>query len=119
MRNASDINDHKFELPSLAAEISGQLACKALEAGYRAIRGQYFTPRNTAAFLAGMFETKNDDLRLLDAGAGVGALSAAFVEEMLGRSKKPRSMHLTVWEAETTFIEKLQTVLQRCVEFGA
>jgi hypothetical protein len=39
----------------------------------------------------------------LDLGAGVGALTAAFVEEVLGRERKPRSLHLTVWEGAARY----------------
>jgi adenine-specific DNA-methyltransferase len=41
--------------------------------------GQYFTPDSIAAFMAGMFGPLPPTVRLLDPGAGSGALSAAFV----------------------------------------
>ena len=56
--------------------------------------------------------------RLLDLGAGAGALTAAFVEDVLGRERKPRSLHLAVWEAEEAFIGRLERVLEECVEAG-
>jgi adenine-specific DNA-methyltransferase len=43
--------------------------------------GQFFTPVNIAHFMAGMFGPKTGGhCRLLDAGAGIGSLSAAFLE---------------------------------------
>jgi tRNA1(Val) A37 N6-methylase TrmN6 len=41
--------------------------------------GQYFTPPGIAAFMAGMFGPLPPEIRLLDPGAGSGALTAAFV----------------------------------------
>ena len=80
--------------------------------------GQFLTPPGVAGLLAGMFDSAEGDVRLLDIGAGVGALTAAFVEEVLGRAQKPRSLHLTVWEAEEAFIGRLERVLEGCVEAG-
>jgi hypothetical protein len=40
------------------------------------------------------------------------------VEEVLGRERKPRSLHLTVWEAEEAFLERLRQVLEECVAAG-
>jgi len=41
--------------------------------------GQYFTPENIAAFMAGLFVPLPPKVRLLDPGAGNGALTVAFV----------------------------------------
>src|SRR5437764_6123355 len=88
---------------TMAARL-GEEACAMLEAGYRSGMGQFLTPPNVAGLLAGMFESVDGDVRLLDAGAGVGALTAAFVENVLGLERKPRSLRLTAWEAEGEFI---------------
>lgn len=43
--------------------------------------GQYMTPSGIARFMAGMFPVSNlSSCRLLDAGAGIGALSCAFLD---------------------------------------
>ncbi len=43
--------------------------------------GQFFTPAEIARFMSGLFIQKNRaNCRLLDAGAGIGSLSAAFLE---------------------------------------
>jgi adenine-specific DNA-methyltransferase len=42
--------------------------------------GQFLTPERTAAFMAGLFAPNGDACRLLDAGAGIGSLSAAFLD---------------------------------------
>lgn len=42
--------------------------------------GQFLTPGGTAAFMAGLFPSADGTCRLLDAGAGIGSLAAAFLE---------------------------------------
>jgi adenine-specific DNA-methyltransferase len=80
--------------------------------------GQFLTPPEASSLLAQMFDSIVGDVGLLDSGAGVGALTAAFVEEALKRKQKPKSLHLTVWEIEARFIPALEQVLQACVDAG-
>ena len=42
--------------------------------------GQFMTPESVAKFMAGLFSQRTDAIRLLDAGAGVGSLTAAFLD---------------------------------------
>lgn len=42
--------------------------------------GQFFTPAKTAAFMVSLFPDATGSCRLLDAGAGIGSLSDAFLE---------------------------------------
>lgn len=44
--------------------------------------GQYFTPEGIATFMAGMFGPLPPKVRLLDPGAGSGALTAAFIAKV-------------------------------------
>jgi tRNA1(Val) A37 N6-methylase TrmN6 len=41
--------------------------------------GQFMTPESVAKFMAGLFSRRTGAIRLLDAGAGVGSLTAAFL----------------------------------------
>ena len=106
------------ESPLVLAARLGAEGCAALEADYRGGMGQFLSPPRVAGLLAGMFESAVGDVRLLDPGAGVGTLTAAFVEDVLGREEKPRSLHLTAWEAEREFVGRLTQVLEECVEAG-
>ena len=67
------------ESPLGLAERLGDEACAALEPKHRSGRGQFLTPPGVAGLLAGMFDSTEGDVRLLDLGARVGALTAAFV----------------------------------------
>lgn len=46
----------------------------------KAALGQFMTPSATATFMAGLFSPPIGAVRLLDAGAGVGSLSSAFLD---------------------------------------
>jgi hypothetical protein len=65
------------ESPLALAARLGEEACGALGAEHRSGRGQYLTPPAVAGLLAGMFDSAEGEVRLLDLGAGVGALTAA------------------------------------------
>jgi adenine-specific DNA-methyltransferase len=43
--------------------------------------GQFMTPESVAKFMAGLFSQRTGAIRLLDAGAGVGSLTAAFLNQ--------------------------------------
>ena len=46
--------------------------------------GQFFTPKPIADFMANLFTPPTGNIRLLDAGAGEGALTSAFVTKWQG-----------------------------------
>ena len=50
----------------------------SLRPGRKQSLAQYFTPTSIATFMANMFDEPQGEIELLDAGAGVGALSVAF-----------------------------------------
>ncbi len=54
---------------------------KTLDRKRKTQYGQFFTPAEIARFMAGLFSQRSGDTcRLLDAGAGIGSLSVAFLE---------------------------------------
>ncbi|MBU0716868.1 MAG: Eco57I restriction-modification methylase domain-containing protein [Planctomycetes bacterium] len=54
---------------------------RTADAKKRAKLGQFFTPSSIAHFMAGFFDScAYRECRLLDAGAGIGSLSAAFLD---------------------------------------
>ncbi len=60
-------------------------ATRELNPEHRAQLGQFMTPPPVARRMASFFEVRRPNFRLLDAGAGVGSLTAAWVAEMLSR----------------------------------
>jgi adenine-specific DNA-methyltransferase len=76
--------------------------------------GQFFTPPATARLMASMSSNFRQEMRLLDAGAGVGSLTAAWVTEICSRPVLPRKIILTVYELDKTLIFALRQTLIAC-----
>lgn len=85
-----------------------------LDAKRRAELGQFLTPEPVAVDMAAMFRELPEDVRLLDAGAGVGSLTAAFVTEALSRPVLPRSIAVTAFEVDPGLAELLAHTLEDC-----
>jgi len=73
--------------------------------------GQFLTSPRTARLLAESFSPfgQGQHIRLLDPGAGAGALSLAFVERTL--RSRPASLQLTSIESDPTIIPQLEDTL--------
>ncbi len=91
-------------------------ANRKLDPGRRSDLGQFMTPPATARLMASMFEAEHKELTLLDAGAGVGSLTAAFVSEVCNRKNKPQSIDATAYEIDEELCEYLVSTLQQCKE---
>ena len=99
-----------------AVDVFGFDATRRLAAKDRSKMGQFMTPQPVAKLLASMFGNLPKTVRLLDAGAGVGALTAAFVAEMIQRpdTERPRAIHAVAYEIEPTLIDYLQETMALC-----
>jgi adenine-specific DNA-methyltransferase len=64
--------------------------------------------------MASMFKKQREHINLLDAGAGVGVLTAAFIEEMIRWKNKPRSVSVTAYEIDSLLTEYLTETLALC-----
>src|SRR5438876_8705044 len=60
--------------------------------------GQFLTPDPVAAFMSSLFLARMPEVRLLDAGAGAGALSTALINRLCGQTSKPVSIHVDAYE---------------------
>src|SRR5262245_14427322 len=90
-----------------------------LEAGqtstdaHKARAGQFFTPAAVARLMASMFEWDRE-VRLLDAGAGVGSLFAACVESLCTAKKRPAEIAITAFENDRTLHSYLRQTANHC-----
>jgi adenine-specific DNA-methyltransferase len=76
--------------------------------------GQFFTPNAVAEFMASLFKIHRSEVRLLDAGAGTGALSAALVRQFCLDPRKPERIDVTAYEVDATQIERLHARFNNC-----
>ncbi|WP_355661574.1 Eco57I restriction-modification methylase domain-containing protein [Halomonas salifodinae] len=96
------------------ADTRRQTISPTLDPERRSKLGQYMTPAPVATFMSQMFDTLPEDVQLLDAGAGVGSLSAAFVHEVCQNRPYVRSIDLTAFEVDPVLREQLEATLSDC-----
>ncbi len=96
------------------ADIARLEVSPGLDPKRRSKFGQFMTPASVAVFVASMFDEFPEDIELLDAGAGMGALTAAFVREACSREKMPKSINVTLYEVDGTFSQRLAETLEAC-----
>ena len=89
-------------------------ATRKLDQTARRQMGQFLTPAPVARFMASMFEPRGPSVRLLDAGAGVGSLSAAFVDQLCSAEAKIDKLTITTYEVDTTLAGYLRETLEAC-----
>ncbi len=97
-------------------------AALRLDPKKRSLLGQYMTPSPIGRFMAGLFDDVSGDIRLLDPGAGVGSLTAAFVERLCQSEVRPASAHFETYEIEPLLVSYLEQtckeILERCKDAG-
>ncbi len=79
----------------------------------RKAKGQFFTPSVVAEFMANMFCDIPTEFRMLDAGAGVGTLTAAVCERIMNEPCR-RIFHADLYETDVESIPRLRHVLDAC-----
>jgi len=80
----------------------------------RAQMGQFLTPRPIATFMAGMFQCRKSEVRILDPGAGTGSLCAALVLNLAQRAKPPAAIAVTAYEIDPLLVGYLGKTLECC-----
>src|SRR5258706_12743441 len=77
--------------------------------------GQFLTPEAIGTFMASLFEAHPAEIRLLDAGAGSGALTAAFVKQLCGSRRRPKRISVTAYELDEAIVPALEGTLPLCL----
>ncbi|MBX3173325.1 MAG: Eco57I restriction-modification methylase domain-containing protein [Gemmatimonadaceae bacterium] len=104
----------------LAAVEEARLTASArLNQKQRGAKGQYFTPAQTARFMASQFTPRGGRIRLLDAGAGVGSLSAAWIAQAAQWESPPEHIHVTAFELEPLLAEYLEATFSKAAAVAA
>ena len=78
--------------------------------------GQFTTPLKVASFMSSMFTSRRGQMRLLDPGAGTGALTAAFVAHQLAQRNTPKAIRVTAYEIDAHMTAGLLDTLRACEE---
>lgn len=85
-------------------------ATKQLNPNTKGELGQFMTPGIIAEFMASLFQKCDGSIQLLDAGAGVGSLTIAFLERMKS-VKSPQTTHITAYEIDPMLLRYMKSNL--------
>src|SRR6266581_3418507 len=89
-------------------------AARKLDISRRVELGQFLTPLPVAKFMASMCQATGASIRILDAGAGVGSLSAALVAGLCTRDRRPTRLSVCAYELDSALIEYLVRTMHLC-----
>jgi adenine-specific DNA-methyltransferase len=76
--------------------------------------GQFLTATHVADFMASMFGPLPRTVRLLDAGAGAGSLTAAFVDRCCEKRDGVRAIEATLYELDGEILDALAETMREC-----
>ncbi len=76
--------------------------------------GQFLTPAPIADFMASMFGPLPDTVRLLDAGAGAGSLTLAFISRLRRKKDGVRAVEATLYEIDPLIRDALSETMKDC-----
>ncbi len=76
--------------------------------------GQFLTVAPVADFMASMFGPLPRVVRLLDAGAGAGALTLAFVSRFCEKHHGVRAIEATLYELDPNILDALAATMRKC-----
>ena len=99
-----------------SAEIHSFKITQKINCCRRAELGQFLTPAHIARLISSQFSKFSGNIRLLDPGAGIGILTAAFVERVLEHPAQVKSCSLTAYEIEPAFFDPLKQTLSECCD---
>lgn len=76
--------------------------------------GQFLTPTPVADFMASFFEPLPRTVRLLDAGAGAGSLTSAFVARCCAKRDGVQAIEATLYELDDAILDALSATMHEC-----
>ena len=77
----------------------------------KAILGQFFTPEPIARYMVSLLDVKAvGECRLLDAGAGIGSLTNAFLKQLHLRGHDDKRVHVSAFEVDDQLHQSLGAV---------
>lgn len=91
-----------------------KLAAIAHSRSRREELGQFLTVPRVANFMASMFAPLPKTVRLLDAGAGAGSLTAAFVSRVCRKQEGVRAIEATLYELDPDILDVLSITMREC-----
>lgn len=88
------------ETPSSYADRLGQQYSSLITTISKKSKGQFFTPHETAKFMANLYTSEETILKILDPGCGTCILSCALIESIVSNNKRIKEIILEVYESD-------------------
>lgn len=102
------------------ADLVRRTVAAQTERAHKSALGQFMTPASTARFMASLFpHSYLSHCHLLDAGAGVGALSCAFLDRWVAGDSNLSQVEATAYELDPRLLPYLQQHLSRYPQIHA
>lgn len=97
-------------MPALSQKIEKQRFIHAIKTPrlHKENYGQFFTPYKIASFMASLFPKTENEIRLLDPGAGIGALSCAFIERIKNEQWNVQKITVDAYDIDQTVLSELE-----------
>lgn len=96
------------------ADLIRQETAKSISKVNKSIYSQFMTSASIARFMASLFSnTKEKKIKLLDAGAGVGSLTCAFLDRCSEKIFEPQFIEVTAYETDLVLLEHLSSILNK------
>lgn len=70
--------------------------------------GQFFTPYKIASFMASLFPKTENEIQLLDPGAGIGTLSISFIERIKSENWNIPKLSVDAYEIDDSVLVELK-----------
>lgn len=79
--------------------------------------GQFLTNPSIAGYMASMFKHCQEAINLIDAGAGVGTLTAAYILNALHSDFLPKQIHADLFEIDPIMVQGLRATMDECKNY--
>lgn len=93
------------EKPSSYADRLGQHYSNSITPQSKKSKGQFFTPSETAKFMANLYSSEKSHLKILDPGCGTCILSFALIESIVCKNEYIKVIELEVYESDLELLE--------------
>ncbi|MRD37850.1 N-6 DNA methylase [Bacillus thuringiensis] len=106
----------------MLTEFMDNISANSIETIFRRIENinkelneQYFTPMPIANYMSSSFKPiKKSTIQFMDAGAGIGNLTAAFIAFVCGWKDKPKKIVAELYEIDDTLTPELKRNMDLC-----
>jgi adenine-specific DNA-methyltransferase len=99
------------EMPSSYGDRLGRWYSATAPAEHKKSYGQYLTPNAVATHMARLFGIEQEEIRLLDPGAGSGVLTCAVGEYLVAKKVRPARVYVEAYETVGALARVLKTSL--------